>query len=199
MKHPSTLAALVAALACAACSETQLTPPQPEAAAPLSAGPPSPADLSGSWNWSNEEIVKFPPFLAFLLGVVPEGPNTHARCESAGTMTVSQSGSTFQGVAVKTFNQCLTNGGQIFQQPSTTLFVKDGTVRGVGLSFSFESATVRPCPHRATISESQNGLALALRGTGHCFLPGHPKSESPNAAPPPGGTTKTVHWEASRP
>lgn len=189
----------VASLALGGCTQADIEGPPDEPSATPSAIASTPIDISGTWTWSNEEIVKFPPFVAAMLGIAPEGPNTHARCESEGDMTLNQTGSTFAGQAIKTFNQCVTKGGQVFQQPSSQLFVQDGAIQGNNLSFSFASATVRPCPHSATASGPPGGVAVSLTGTGHCYLPGHPRSESPNVLPPPGGTTKTVRWEATRP
>lgn len=43
-------------------------------------------------------------------------------------------------------------------------------------------------------------MAGALSGMGRCMLLGHPQSESPlSMDPPPGGTSKTLSWEAVRP
>lgn len=43
-----------------------------------------------------------------------------------------------------------------------------------------------------------------MRGTGRCWVPGHPKSQAPEGSPfdldpPPAGTEKIVVWEATRP
>ncbi len=160
----------------------------------------SPVDVGGVWNWSNEEMLRFPPFVAAMLGIAPEGRNTHARCESAGTMTLVQTGATFQGIATKTFNACETKGGQPFQQPGVNFVIADGRVTGGSVRFTFSSFFVTPCPHHAVISAVKNGVAAGLSGTGRCILPGHPRSESPVVEdPPPGGTSKTLSWEATRP
>jgi len=157
-------------------------------------------DLSGSWTWSNLETLTMPPFLASNLGIVPEGPNTHARCESAGEMTLVQVGASFSGTAFKTFNECKTHGGQTFQQPqaSAPLTISNGSIQGRNVKFSWSSPTVSPCPHNAVITGYDGSLAVALSGTGHCILPGHPQSESPIVMDPPAGTTKTLSWTAAR-
>lgn len=196
------LSAGLVALGCSDHSPTSLGSFGPEvvespAVTASSAGPP--ADVSGEWTWSSVERLKMPPFVAIAVGVVPEGKNTHARCESAGTLELTQSGSTFAGTAEKQFNACMTRGGQgPFQQPQSDFFVEDGRITGSSAHFSFASATVRPCPHTAVITEVSGGVALELSGTGTCFLPNHPQSESPNDLPPPAATTKTLSWEAHR-
>lgn len=163
-------------------------------------------DISGEWNWSNEEVLSFPPFIAALLGVQPEGPeghNTRARCESAGTMTLVQTDDTFNGTATKTFNHCLTKGGQSFNQPGSFLLISGGRITGGSLHFSFTgSVTVTPCPHHVVVSAIDNGVAVELTGTGRCILPDHPQSESPFTQDPQtdkGGLSKTLRWEAVRP
>lgn len=160
----------------------------------------SPPDLGGAWDWNSVESLRMPRFVAALVGVEPEGENTHARCESAGTMTIVQTGSRFSGSAARTSNTCVTTGGQAFQQPGVMFQVADGRIRGGSAHFSFESPTVAPCPHTVTITSDSQGVARSLSGTGHCVLPGHPQSESPIALdPPPGGTSVTLRWDAVRP
>jgi hypothetical protein len=176
-------------------------PAEPQIMAQASgAAAQSAPDLGGSWNWSNEEVIRMPEFLVPMLGITPEGPNTLARCKAAGTMTLVQTGAEFSGTAMKTFDACQTKGGQSFQRPASPHFVEDGRISGKSAHFSFSTPIVTPCPHHAVISAVQDGVALALSGTGHCFTPGHPRSESPLALnPPPGGTSTTVSWEAWRP
>lgn len=179
-------------------AESQIQAPASKAAA--QSGP----DLGGAWNWSNVEALRMPRWFveAFgpVLGITPEGENTHARCESAGTMTLVQAGAEFEGSAIKTFNACETAGGQMFQQPGVAFDVAAGRIGGKSIHFSFHTVMVKPCPHRAVISAVQQDVAVALRGTGRCVLPGHPQSESPQVLdPPPGGTSKTLLWQAWRP
>lgn len=174
----------------------------PSIASPSGPSPSRPAvpDLSGEWTWSNLETLKMPPFIAISVGIAPEGENTHARCESAGTMALVQTGATFSGTARKTFNACETHGGQTFQQPqvSAPLTVTDGRIQGRNIQFSLNSPTVAPCPHKAVVSQADGDTATALSGTGHCILPGHPQSGSPIVLDPPAGTTKTLSWTAAR-
>lgn len=162
-------------------------------------------DLAGNdWSWSNVEKLRLP--LEFLagpgagLGIVPEGENTHAICESSGSMTLVQAGAMFEGVAMKETNACETTGGQMFQQPGEVFAIANGRINGNSAHFSFQSPTVKPCPHQVVITDVDNGRVTGLSGTGRCILPGHPQSESPFVQdPPPGGTSKTLNWEASRP
>lgn len=157
-------------------------------------------DLGGEWRWTSVEKVSMPPFLAMLLGIVPEGDLTHARCESGGTMTLLQNDGSFAGTAQKLSNECTTEGGQAFNQPETRFVVTDGRVDGRSVRFSFGTATVAPCPHRAVIAELEGDTPIALTGNGRCFLPGHPLSESSApAGPPPSGESRTVSWRAVRP
>lgn len=185
-----------------ACSDLDPTGVDP-ASAEMQASPTgvqAVADLGGQWEWSSVEALRFPQWFAPILGIIAEGENTHARCQSAGTMTLAQTGATFQGTAIKTFNSCETSGGQVFVQPEINRTVEAGRISGHSIHFSFNSATVRPCPHQAVISELEGGLATALDGGGRCNLPGHPQSESPIAIdPPPGGTATTLSWRAWRP
>jgi hypothetical protein len=197
--------ALVAALL-PACSDLNPVGVEPESAEPQSIAQASRAapDLSGAWNWRNEETLRMPRWfveaMGPVLGITPEGENTHAHCESSGTMTLAQTGIEFEGTATKTFNACETTGGQTFKQPGVAIQVADGVIRGRSTHFSFQTATVRPCPHHAVVSEVQDGVVVALTGAGRCVLPGHPQSDSPiNLDPPPGGTSTTLSWEASRP
>lgn len=201
MKRTNALVALAGLLMpFVGCSDGSFTDPEGSVVAvtPPNASMVDAADLAGSWSWRNMERIRIPSAFTPMLGILPEGPNTHATCESEGTLTINPSGGGFEGVAVKTSNQCRTRGGQVFQQPSSTLLLRDGRSHGKSVEFSFESPTVRPCPHRAVATVSA-GTVVKLSGTGHCVLPGHPQSESPIVLPPPpGGTSTTVSWVAER-
>lgn len=175
-----------------------------QAAAQASAAAHTPPDVAGAWNWSSVEVLRMPRWfveaLGPVLGITPEGENTHARCESSGTMVLAQTDAAFLGTATRTVNACLTQGGQAFQQMGSAIQVSDGVISGRNLRFSFHTALVRPCPHSAVVSDFQSGVAAALGGTGHCIIPGHPQSDSPLPLdPPPGGTSTTVSWQAWRP
>lgn len=173
-------------------AETQILAQASKAAQPV-------PDLSGAWNWSNEELIRMPESLVLMLDLTPEGPNTLTRCKAAGTMTLVQTGAEFSGTAMKTFDACQTKGGQSFERPNLPHFIEDGRISGKSAHFSFSAPIVTPCPHHAVISTVQDGVAVALGGTGHCFVPGHPQSESPLDPDRPDGTSTTLSWEARRP
>jgi hypothetical protein len=203
---PLSVIAMLLVVACTKSPATDelrsLVPTAPTAATALQSGG-SPPDLSGAWNWSRVEQLTMPSWLAeFVIGIDPEGPITRATCEGSGTMTLTQTGATFTGTATQTTHGCETAGGQQFQSPGAAMpiAVADGRISGRAIRFSFSNPTVSPCPHQATISAIQGDTAVALTGTGRCFVPGHPKSESPILLdPPPGGTSKTLTWQAVRP
>jgi hypothetical protein len=185
-----------------ACTDRSPTGVEPESAESeileASKAAQSVPDLSGAWNWSNEEVIRMPEFLVLMLGLAPEGPNTLTRCTAAGTMTLVQTGAEFSGTAMKTFDACQTKGGQSFERPDLPHFIEDGRISGKSAHFSFSAPVVTPCPHHAVISAVQDGVAVALDGTGHCFVPGHPLSKSPLAPDRPEGTSTTLSWEARR-
>ena len=160
-------------------------------------------DVSGVWEWSDVSRLTLPRSVAILSGIEPEGPITHARCEAHGSMTLSQAGSTFSGVASAMSQRCVTHGGQVFSSPDAGLpkAVAGGEINGMGLRFSFANSLITPCPHQAVVSEVQNGVASALSGGGRCFVPGDPQYAGPLPPPPAGegGTSKTLSWEALRP
>jgi hypothetical protein len=197
---PALVAGLSLLVACSGDEITRAPDAAPLAAPPAAVVPAATADLSGAWLWSNVEELSFPPFIALMLGIMPEGDLTRARCESSGTMTIVQTGASFDGMAEKLTNDCMTDGGQPFTQPGTTFAITDGRVTGGSIHFSFESAMVAPCPHQARITAVDDDAAVALSGRGRCVLPGHPRSQSPiQMEPPPQGSSRTTSWGASRP
>jgi hypothetical protein len=160
-------------------------------------------DLGGSWNWSSEEHLTFPAWVAAtVFGFTPseiEGPIMSARCENAGTMTLVQADGTFTGVLTRTMHQCVTKGGQPFQDPGAfgSVAIADGQIRGRSVHF-LRAGVMLDCPRYGVISEVEGGVAIAMKGTGRCIVPGHPKSRVP-LDPPPAGTSKALSWHAVRP
>ncbi len=52
----------------------------------------------------------------------------------------------------------------------------------------------------ASVAALEGHAPIALTGSGRCFLPGHPRSESPISSDPPvGGESRTISWMAERP
>lgn len=166
------------------------------------------ADVAGEWNWEKTEILRFPRWVVEQVinplpgpDVEPEGPNTHARCSSGGTMTLTQDGDSFEGPMTTEFGGCVTRGGQSFLGPAAGLpqSLFDGRIRGSNLSFSVGNLVVTPCPLHAVITTSEGGVATAFNGGGHCLIPGHPHTGSVmDVDPPPGGTSVTSSFDAWR-
>ncbi len=175
--------------------------PAPTAAtAPLgthAAAPP--LDVSGSWRWMSTEKLTMPPFVAEMFGIPVEGPVTHVRCESQGTLDLVQDGHTFEGSGARTTITCQTRGGFAFVPPPdfTLPFfsVDDGTVRG--RSIHFRTGGPLPSLFHGVITADEAGVADALRATARTIVPGHPQSPIP-LPPPPAGTSKVVEWNAVR-
>lgn len=158
-------------------------------------------DVGGSWKWSREEHLTFPAWAAQgIFGILPEGPTTSARCEGSGTMTLVQVGSTFTGLSDNTAHECVTKGGQVFQDPeaSTTTTIADGELHGRSLRMLLDNEIV-DCRYHAAIKDVEGNTAVVLEGGGTCIIPGHPQSEAPIALdPPPAGTSKALSFTAVR-
>ena len=135
-------------------------------------------DVSGTWQWKEEDIIMFPPFVAGIFGVEPEGPTTHATCELSGTLSLIQASDTFTGFASQV-TLCTTRGGQQFD-PFPALVPFEGVIEGASMHIDFGG-----CRHAASI-ETDNGVAVSMNGNGHCKLRGHP------------GALTSVSFEASR-
>lgn len=198
MQDRSYVAALLTAvLALSACSSDARLSTEP-GADPLLNSKPDPIDVSGSWSWSKFEQLTFPAWVAVdIFGIEPEGPVTTARCEGAGTLSIVQDGQTFTGTSLTTAVSCETSGGQLFVDP--TSFIPSpvtGTVSGRSVRFTSDGVVV-DCDYHAAIRSVAGGTATQLSGGSRCVLPGHPQSEIP-ADPPPGGTSGSLFWSASR-
>lgn len=195
----SLLLAIVAPLLAACGDQAPPLPLEPEAP-PLVALGADATEIGGDWMWSREEILTFPAWVAgAIFGIEPEGPTTTARCQGAGTMSLSQTDDTFDGMMVQTAHECVTSGGQVFQDPAAfaPVAVTDGQIRGRSLHFMLDGPLV-DCPYSGVIAGVENGVATALSGRGRCILPGHPASDVP-MDPPPAGTSVTLSWTAERP
>ena len=211
----SRLLLLLTAVTCtAACNTTDST----SAAAPTPIGEPASAissqsqgslsqlqsstpDVSGAWVWSTTEHLTLPPFVAEqIFEITPEGMVTQLWCQTSGTLTLVQTGSTFTGSGTQSAT-CETGGGHRFDSPPTatppTIQVNDGRIRGKALEFTVDSGGM-DCPHKGAITDLDGAVATELRATGRCIVPGHPKSPVP-LEPPPAGTSKSISWVATRP
>jgi hypothetical protein len=156
----------VSALLLSGCSEPGLTQPEPLLAA---AAASEPADLSGSWAWSETTVIKARAFIVpILFGIQPEGPVTHVTCATTGTMHLDQAGTTFTGSAQQSAS-CVTNGGQAVPAPFPPLLqVVDGQITGGSFRFTFHAGI--PCPYQGAII-SRHGTAIRLQGSGDCQIP----------------------------
>jgi hypothetical protein len=191
-----------------ACSETDRAT---SGATAISAVPTAPSavvtsavpDVSGLWNWAASGRLTVPSTdVERLLGILPEGPITHLRCEATGTMELLQTGTAFSGLATRDSSRCETGGGRVLTLPTATfpntLPVGDGLITGRGLHFLFGAAAGLGCPHNGAIQDVVAGVATALSAAGRCIIPGHPQSPVPRD-PPPGGTSHDTSFVATRP
>lgn len=160
-------------------------------------------DVSGTWIWGGGGHITVPASVVKrLFGIEPEGPITHLRCETSGTMELVQSGTAFSGVATRTAGSCKTVAGLVFVPPptawSTSLPVAEGLITGRGVHFLFGSVAGLGCPHNGAISNVDAGTATELTANGRCIIPGHPESPAP-LDPPPLGTSHDTSFVARRP
>ena len=203
MATSRSLARVLVSLVFAGCSADGPLAPDAEPGSlpvPRMANVAAVADISGQWNWTREEYLTFPAWVApIIFGVLPEGPTTTARCSLTGVMTVIQTGTTFTGSYGATTSSCVTKGGQQF---SLVLDPPEPITRRIaGKSVRFEiDGIMVDCVHHGVITEEQGGVAARIRGSsGRCIIPGHPKSEVPGFVPPPAGTEVFTSWVAFRP
>jgi hypothetical protein len=145
-------------------------------------------DLSGIWQWRQTTQMTLRSFVAqMFFGIDPEGPTTHVRCESTGTLTLAmQTDSTFTGSTTQS-SVCRTQDGVVFAAFPPTLQVENGRILGHSFSFDFTSGGF-PCPQTGSI-EVRDGQAVELRGTGDCSLP---------IEPPLAGSYKDIQLVATR-
>lgn len=202
---------LAAPVACSDSSPVDVEPP-PDADPLLVESPLAAASttlgVDGDWSWERVEQLRMPRWVVEDVvnpapgpDILPEGPNTHARCVAEGHMTLTQTGDEFEGSMIVTSSQCETQGGQLFQGPSAGLPVQvlDGAIRGRSLAFSWGNMIVTPCPTQAVVTDMDGDVATAFSGGGRCVLPGHPQSGSVlPLEPPPGGTSTTLTFDAWR-
>jgi len=201
----SSSTAMVFLMACSGADRTAVEPVGNSAVptGPSAIGISSIPDVSGSWIWSGVGHLTVPASdVQRLLGILPEGPITHLRCEGGGTMEISQTGSTFSGLVTRTTDRCETDGGRVVERPSATfpntLPVVEGIITGRALHFLLGAVAGVGCPHNGAIHDVVEGVATELRATGRCIIPGHPQSPVPRD-PPPAGTSHDTSFVATRP
>src|SRR5215203_4745141 len=104
--RPNPLLTLLAILSVGACRSDVTAPAAASGAqfgkAALTSVQGESIDLSGTWSWSETLTTIIPPFIAEIIGIVPEGPVTHATCYDNGTFSLVQTGNTFSGTATQT-------------------------------------------------------------------------------------------------
>jgi hypothetical protein len=151
------------------------------------------ADVTGTWTYERELKLTLPPWAAELVfGLVPEGPVTHMACSGTGTLELVGDGASFSGTVASGPGECTTRGGQVpASGGASSVVIVDGVVHGHSISFTWLEDGYLPCPYQAVVSGD------VMSGTGRCIIPGHPQSPVP-ANPPPGGTSKTVSFRATR-
>jgi hypothetical protein len=190
------------------CSVADRAPFEPMASSAAPTGPSaivtsSVPDVSGSWNWSGSGHLTVPSTeVERLLGILPEGPITHLRCEATGTMELSQTGATFSGLATRNISRCETGDGRVLALPAATfpntLPVVEGLITGRAVHFLLGAVAGLGCPHNGAIQDVVEGAATEFRATGRCIIPGHPQSPVPRD-PPPAGTSHDLSFVAIRP
>lgn len=203
-RHIGRAAALASLSLGIACADGAPTAPGdatfPTAGAAPTVAPPLAAaaeiDIDGNWSWHEVGRLVLTEEAAAMFGVTPEGPRTILNCESGGTLTIDQAGSTFTGHATQS-TLCETRGGVEVVPPvfPPALDIVGGRIDGRHLTFQFGAGPV-PCPYTASVRVAR-GNAVALVGTGRCIVPGHPQSPLP-VPPPPTAPTKTIEWIATR-
>lgn len=208
MRRIFLLSSSISTLLLAACSGGDRAPFEPSANYPTAPSPSSAVatssvpDVSGAWAWAAAGRLTVPASVVQrLFEIEPEGPITHLRCESSGTMQLSQTGASFSGSATRTAVTCETGRGHVFE-PAVMAFpnslpVADGVITGRAIHFLIGSVGGLGCPHNGAITRLDGGKATTLTASGRCILPGHPQSPAP-VDPPPLGTSHDTSFVATR-
>lgn len=144
--------------------------------APETAAAQQVPDLTGTWAWSETTVIQVrEPYVVPFFGIQPEGPITHVRCDSEGTLSLNQTGSTFNGSGTQS-STCVTQGGQAVPAPfPPTLTLIDGEVRGRSFRFTYDAGPFPTgetifCPYQGSI-RVEGDMAVELKGHGDCLLP----------------------------
>jgi hypothetical protein len=196
------IALLGLAAVAAGCADDPVGPGPAAAPDPAhdAAGLAATPDLSGEWSFARVVKLSLPDWAAReIFGIEPEGPMTHLRCESGGTLEILQDGDGFHGTAYIDGTECETGGGYHFSRPAGMATLTDGNIVGRSLDYIWDGDGPGPvfCPTHGVVAGASDGTATSMAGSGRCIVPGHPSSPAP-VDPPPGGTSKVLHWEAWR-
>jgi hypothetical protein len=121
-------------------------------------------NLTGNWTWAGTTESGIPPFLAEMIGLIPEGEVTYLTCEDSGEMELVQTGNIVSGSGTQSLT-CFTDGGQgPFWPPAFPPFfaITNGVVSGKSASFTLGTCSM-------TVKVVGNGKKL--RGEGECPIP----------------------------
>jgi hypothetical protein len=129
-------------------------------------------NVSGNWSWNGKTIILGPDELIMAFFGIPEseGPVMRLICDTWGTMTLTQSGTSFSGVADQD-GSCTTAGEQSASTtPFPPFFSIDGSVTGHAVHFDGDVGEGIVCPYQGSL-DVQDGLATQLNATGRCVVP----------------------------
>jgi len=129
-------------------------------------------NISGTWDWTGRTIILGPgsPEILWFFGVKSEGPVLYLICNAWGTLTISQTGSSFTGTTDQA-SECTTRGGQhTTQTPFPNSFGLAGSIHGHAVSIDADGGDGIPCSYSGSISV-QNGVVTQFHTTGGCDVP----------------------------
>lgn len=122
-----------------------------------------PYDISGDWQWSEQNILTVPGYGAAFLGLQEEGPTLHFECVSGGTMNIEQDGNTFTATVAQS-GECFTQRGQgpFYPFPSTLDISGSVNERSIFIDFG-------DCEYRGHLVIAPNSSTVrAIAATGNC-------------------------------
>jgi hypothetical protein len=129
-------------------------------------------DVEGDWQWQERILVVLPGEVAMaFFGVAEsEGPIMILRCNTWGDMSLTQTGSDFEGFANQS-SSCTTLGGQVAATPPFPPgFGVSGSLNGHFVSFSADVGGGIDCSYRGFV-HGWLGEAFAIFASGGCDVP----------------------------